>query len=192
MSGCCASWPVRWARTFRRRSLPGAGWPRAPVRCWRRCRIRTAPWACSCCHWLPSSRPRRCTRRPTVSASARAGRELEELGAQLRAALELGAPLPAATELLHNDLQRAAVSLCPQIAGALGEAREAGAADALVSGSGPTVVGLFPRANALGRVERAAAQLAGRVPAPVAAISVDAGFARAVGVARPGPDAAHA
>ena len=46
-------------------------------------------------------------------------------------------------ELLHNDLQRAAVSLCPQIADALAQAREPGAEPALVSGSGPTVIGLF-------------------------------------------------
>jgi 4-diphosphocytidyl-2-C-methyl-D-erythritol kinase len=114
--------------------------------------------------------------------------ELEERGAELSTALELGAPLPATVELLHNDLQRAAVSLCPQIAGALEQAREAGATQALVSGSGPTVVGLFPRANALGRVERAAAELVGRVPAPIPAISVDAGFARAVEVAGAGRD----
>ena len=69
----------------------------------------------------------------------------------LRRALELSAAVPAASELLENDLQRAAISLCPEIAVALEQAREAGADIALLSGSGPTVVGLFPHANGLGR-----------------------------------------
>jgi 4-diphosphocytidyl-2-C-methyl-D-erythritol kinase len=118
----------------------------------------------------------------------RARRELAERDAQLRAALELGAPLPADVELLHNDLQRAAISLCPQITDALEEARDAGATQMLLSGSGPTVVGLYPRANAVGRVERAAAELVGRVPASIPATSVDAAFARPAQVARGGQD----
>jgi 4-diphosphocytidyl-2-C-methyl-D-erythritol kinase len=131
-------------------------------------------------------------------ALVRTRRELEERGAELRAELEHGAPLPAATELLHNDLQRAAVSLCPQIAEALGQAREAGAELALVSGSGPTVIGLFPpspfstassaRARSAGRTPESglvlahagAGALAGRVPAPICAAPVDGAFARAV------------
>jgi 4-diphosphocytidyl-2-C-methyl-D-erythritol kinase len=113
----------------------------------------------------------------------RAPQALEERRRALRAALELGAAVPAVKELLHNDLQQAAVSLCPEIAGTLTEAREAGADLVLVSGSGPTVVGLFPRANGLGRAERAAAGLEGRVPAPICATSVDAAFARAMTVA---------
>jgi 4-diphosphocytidyl-2-C-methyl-D-erythritol kinase len=104
--------------------------------------------------------------------------ELADRKAQLRVQFELGAPVPERSELLHNDLQRAAVSLCPEIAEALTAAREAGAEEAFVSGSGPTVVGLFPRANAAGRVERAAAGLEGRMPPPIAASSVDAAFAR--------------
>jgi len=117
------------------------------------------------------------------------GRSLEELGdrrARLRAALELGALFPGDSELLHNDLQRAAISLCPQIAAALQMAREAGAEEAFVSGSGPTVVGLFSRANALGRVERAASELAGLVPPPIAANSVGAAFAAPAEVVEPG------
>lgn len=105
--------------------------------------------------------------------------ELEQRGEQLRAALELGAPLPAARELLHNDLQAAAVSLSPSIAQALASMREAGAEETLVSGSGPTVVGLFAHANPAGRAQRAAAALQGRTPAPIAARSVDAAFGRA-------------
>jgi 4-diphosphocytidyl-2-C-methyl-D-erythritol kinase len=96
----------------------------------------------------------------------------------LRDALSRGAPLPAATELLHNDLQRAAVSLRPEIAEALRTAASAGGAPALVSGSGPTVVGLFARAGeqglALARV--AASSLEGREPEPLVAVPVDASF----------------
>jgi 4-diphosphocytidyl-2-C-methyl-D-erythritol kinase len=98
----------------------------------------------------------------------------EELGA----ALAQGAPLPAATELLHNDLQRAAVSLRPEIAEALRTAAGAGGDPALLSGSGPTVIGLFAKAGdqglALARV--AAAGLDGLVPVPVAAVPVEAAF----------------
>ena len=104
--------------------------------------------------------------------------ELEDRRGALRAALELSAPVPAASELLENDLTQAAISLRPEIAAALEEVREAGAEIALVSGSGPTVVGLFGHANGLGRAQRAAAGLAGRLPAPVCATPVDAPFAR--------------
>ncbi len=114
-------------------------------------------------------------------------RELEERRAELSAELEHGAPVPAATELLHNDLQRAAVSLCPAIGVALGQAREAGADLVMVSGSGPTVLGLFPRSGAsLGDgaalAGQAAATLGERLPRPVAATPVEGDFAAAVTV----------
>jgi 4-diphosphocytidyl-2-C-methyl-D-erythritol kinase len=60
--------------------------------------------------------------------------ELAELDERVRAA-------PGAA--IHNDLEDAARSLCPGIDAALVAAREAGAEHALVSGSGPTVAGLF-------------------------------------------------
>jgi 4-diphosphocytidyl-2-C-methyl-D-erythritol kinase len=109
----------------------------------------------------------------------RSAAELADRRGALRSALELSAPVPAASELLENDLERAAISLCPEIADALAQARDVGAEIALVSGSGPTVVGLFPHANGLGRSQRAAAGLAGRVPAPICATPVDAPYARA-------------
>ncbi|HVA19146.1 MAG TPA: hypothetical protein VMU55_03130 [Solirubrobacteraceae bacterium] len=109
----------------------------------------------------------------------RAATALADRRRALRGALELSAPVPAASELLENDLQQAAISLCPEISVALEEAREAGAEIALVSGSGPTVVGLFPHANGLGRAQRAAAALGARLPAPVCATPVDASYARA-------------
>ena len=109
---------------------------------------------------------------------ARSAETLEERRSALRRALELSASVPAASELLENDLARAAISLCPEIAAALSQARAAGAEIALVSGSGPTVLGLFPHANGLGRAERAAAGLQDRAPVPICATPVDAAFAR--------------
>ena len=64
-----------------------------------------------------------------------------------------------------NDLEPAARALEPSIDEALATARAAGAEHALVSGSGPTVVGVF--ATPAGAA-RAAAALAGRTPAPIA------------------------
>jgi 4-diphosphocytidyl-2-C-methyl-D-erythritol kinase len=123
---------------------------------------------------------------------AREPGELRRLGQQLVTALAGGEPAPAAVELLHNDLQRAAVSLCPQIADALAQASAAGADAAFVSGSGPTVVGMFfarvgatEDDTALRRAERAAASLRGRDPAPVCATPVDAACARPQQAARP-------
>jgi 4-diphosphocytidyl-2-C-methyl-D-erythritol kinase len=101
---------------------------------------------------------------------------------ELADALAAGTPLPAATELLHNDLQRAAVSLCPQIAPALAQARHAGAEFALVSGSGPTVIGLFGRARGSGRgsgpAQLAADALAPEHPGATAAFPVEESFGR--------------
>ncbi len=45
--------------------------------------------------------------------------------------------------LIVNDLEAAAISLCPTCAGAITALRAAGAEHALVSGSGPTVFGLW-------------------------------------------------
>ncbi|MGH2952717.1 MAG: 4-(cytidine 5'-diphospho)-2-C-methyl-D-erythritol kinase [Solirubrobacterales bacterium] len=73
----------------------------------------------------------------------RATAELEQLAAELRAAAGAGrSPLDYA-ELLVNDLERAAISLRPRIAEALAALEEAGAARALIAGSGPTAAGLF-------------------------------------------------
>jgi 4-diphosphocytidyl-2-C-methyl-D-erythritol kinase len=107
---------------------------------------------------------------------------LEERRRALHAALDLGMSLPADGELLHNDLQDAARSLCPAIGQALDAAREAGADAAFVSGSGPTVVGLFGRANGLAAAGRAAADLEGRIPAPLVAAPVGGEFAAVSGL----------
>jgi 4-diphosphocytidyl-2-C-methyl-D-erythritol kinase len=68
---------------------------------------------------------------------------------------------------VHNDLQPAAISLCPPIAVALEEMTARGATHALISGSGPTVFGLFPTPGAA----RAAA-----TPGTIPAEPVGAGF----------------
>lgn len=60
-----------------------------------------------------------------------------EASPALLAALASGDP-DALAPVLANDLQRAALSLRPQLAGTLAAGTEAGALAALVSGSGPT------------------------------------------------------
>jgi 4-diphosphocytidyl-2-C-methyl-D-erythritol kinase len=69
--------------------------------------------------------------------------ELAELAGRLRAAAGAGASPLAYPELLVNDLEGPARSLRPAIGDALDELREAGAPVAILSGSGPTAVGLF-------------------------------------------------
>ena len=69
---------------------------------------------------------------------------------------------------IHNDLQDAARRLCPAIDGALAAVAATGAEHVLVSGSGPTVFGLYPDAE---RARSAAAAVGG-----IAAEGVDATF----------------
>ena len=69
--------------------------------------------------------------------------ELDELAGRLRAAAVEGASPLDYAELLVNDLEQAAASLRPEIAEALAALDEVGAVRSLVSGSGPTAVGLF-------------------------------------------------
>lgn len=98
--------------------------------------------------------------------------ELADLERAVRDAVGGGGALPG--ELAVNDLQAAARALCPWIDGALEEVRLAGARRAMVSGSGPTVFGLF---GDLQGARRAVALLAPRHPGAVAVEPVDAGFA---------------
>lgn len=74
------------------------------------------------------------------------GRDTRELAAcrerLLAAALPGASPL-SYPELLVNDLEPAAISLRPEIAEALAALGEAGAEHVLMTGSGPTAVGLF-------------------------------------------------
>jgi 4-diphosphocytidyl-2-C-methyl-D-erythritol kinase len=98
-------------------------------------------------------------------AQPRSAQELDALTARLR-----GGPLPDA--LVHNDLEEPARALCPLIGPALAAVRAAGAARALVSGSGPTVFGLYDEPGE-------AAEAAG-------ALAVD--FPRAIAAAPAGPE----
>ena len=82
--------------------------------------------------------------------------ELDDLASRLRGAAAGGASPLDYLDLLVNDLQRAAVSLRPEIAEALAALEEVGAHRALVSGSGPTAFGLF---EDIARADRAAAAL---------------------------------
>jgi 4-diphosphocytidyl-2-C-methyl-D-erythritol kinase len=75
--------------------------------------------------------------------AGRGADELAELAGRLRGAAGAGASPLAYAELLINDLETPARSLRPGIGDALDELREAGAPVAILSGSGPTAVGLF-------------------------------------------------
>ena len=93
--------------------------------------------------------------------SVRGEAELEAIRRRLRDAVdEAGSPLDY-REHLVNDLQAAAISLRPEIEDALRALEEAGAAHAMVTGSGPTAFGLYPTAE---EAAAAAVDLRGRFP----------------------------
>lgn len=96
----------------------------------------------------------------------RGAHELDELRERLRGAAGAGASPLDYAELLVNDLERAALSLRPSIAGALEALAQAGAARVLVTGSGPTAAGLFADIAA---ADRAAAALPPRYAAAIVA-----------------------
>jgi len=94
--------------------------------------------------------------------------DLAQRLAEVREALRRQGDLPP--HLYVNDLQPAALSLAPEIGDALDEARRAGADIAMVSGSGPTVLGLYLGPHGPRRARAAAAfALDGRDPAPLVA-----------------------
>lgn len=88
----------------------------------------------------------------------RSAEQISRRATELMRALDGGEQLPP-QELLVNDLQDPALSLCPAIAGILERARAAGAQTAIVSGSGPTVLGLFGGSDGPSRAARAARSL---------------------------------
>ncbi|MCP9490969.1 MAG: hypothetical protein MSC31_14020 [Solirubrobacteraceae bacterium MAG38_C4-C5] len=90
-----------------------------------------------------------------------------------------------ASGLVANDLEVPARALCPAIDEALEAARAAGADHALVSGSGPTALGLFTGRDGPKRAQAAAAGLAHRRPFPLAAAPLPAG----AGAPRPAGEA---
>jgi 4-diphosphocytidyl-2-C-methyl-D-erythritol kinase len=91
--------------------------------------------------------------------------ELEAIRRRLRDAIDEGGSPLSYREHLVNDLQPAAISLRPEIEEALGALVEAGAPHAMVTGSGPTAVGLYP---SLDEANRAAESLRERFPAVIA------------------------
>jgi 4-diphosphocytidyl-2-C-methyl-D-erythritol kinase len=91
--------------------------------------------------------------------------ELEVIRRGLRDAVDEGGSPLSYREHLVNDLQPAAISLCPEIESALSALEEAGAAHAMVTGSGPTAVGLYPTPE---EAAAAANGLRERFPAVVA------------------------
>jgi 4-diphosphocytidyl-2-C-methyl-D-erythritol kinase len=97
--------------------------------------------------------------------SPRGEAELEAIRRRLRDAVDGGASPLTYREHLVNDLQPAAISLRPGIEEALGALEEAGAAHAMVTGSGPTAFGLFPSAA---EARAAADRLRGRFPDVIA------------------------
>jgi 4-diphosphocytidyl-2-C-methyl-D-erythritol kinase len=112
-------------------------------------------------------------------ATADVYREADRLGLP-RAASDLADRLHAVRAggmpPLVNDLEPAALSLRPEIGRALEAVRDGGAEHAMVSGSGPTVFGLFFGTDASAGAASAAAALAGRYPGATSAAPVSEDF----------------
>lgn len=95
----------------------------------------------------------------------RSADELTAMEARLREASADGFDPFSYPDLAVNDLEPAALSLRPEVGEALDQVRALGAGIAAVTGSGPTVFGLFrSRAGAVG----AAGRLEARDPQPIA------------------------
>jgi 4-diphosphocytidyl-2-C-methyl-D-erythritol kinase len=107
-------------------------------------------------------------------------RPREDLAARL-AAVEVAFARDGrlAGELVRNDLEPAARSLCPPVDAALDAAGRAGADHVLVSGSGPTVVGIFAGPQGAERARAAAEAVRARFPGACTAAPVQADFAAA-------------
>ncbi len=99
-------------------------------------------------------------------------RDASDLGDRLR---EIRAG-PGGMPPLVNDLEPAAISLRPEIRRALDAVRDAGADHAMVSGSGPTVFGVFMGSDAPTRAATVAAGLDDRYPGATSAASVSEEF----------------
>jgi 4-diphosphocytidyl-2-C-methyl-D-erythritol kinase len=100
-------------------------------------------------------------------------RSSDELAGRRQAvadAITAGATLP--DELVVNDLERATVSLAPEVAQALDDVRRAGAEQALVCGSGPTVMGVYWGGRPQPRAQAGLVKLSGKYPQAVLATPV--------------------
>ena len=117
---------------------------------------------------------------PSATVYARADRlgtirdaaGLAELYERLNAALAAGEQLPGG--LLVNDLEPAALSLCPAIEQSIAAALKTGADHAFVCGSGPTVAGLYWGADGARRAAAAADALRSEFPGARSAVPVGA------------------
>ena len=153
----------------RRRSVPARPGTR-PGR--GRRRGGRAPAAAAPLRRRPDRRPTTGSRTAEVYAEAdrlglgRDPDELDSIAAELREAAGRGASPLEYRELLVNDLAQAALSLRPEIGGALAALEEAGAEVALVTGSGPTAFGLF---EDIAAADAAAGQLAPRFAGAIVA-----------------------
>lgn len=116
---------------------------------------------------------------PFPLSTADVYREADRLGL-LRSAAELDVvrhqlTLGVSAELIVNDLQPAALSLAPRLGETLGAVGHAGADDAIVCGSGPTVIGLFWGEEGITRAREAASSLQAEHPAVIVAEPVRGG-----------------
>jgi 4-diphosphocytidyl-2-C-methyl-D-erythritol kinase len=102
---------------------------------------------------------------------ARGVDELKALKPRVRRGLGDGRTFPPA--LIVNDLAPAALSLCPSIQDALNSLGEAGADQAIVSGSGPTCVGIWWGDGSSEAAQRAATALRARFPGVQTALPFD-------------------
>jgi 4-diphosphocytidyl-2-C-methyl-D-erythritol kinase len=106
--------------------------------------------------------------------------ELDAVLAELETVI-VGPGAVLSERLLVNDLEPAARSLCPAIDRALAAAMEAGAQAALVSGSGPTVAGVFWGEDALQHASEAAEALSGHYPGASAVVPVSSSASGTIG-----------
>jgi 4-diphosphocytidyl-2-C-methyl-D-erythritol kinase len=141
------------------------------------------PWAPIAAHaFVIVSLPHRLSTASVYAEADRLGLRDDELEFAARlpdlwSSLSPGQCLPP--RLLVNDLEPAAISLCPDIEPALAAVREAGADHAFVSGSGPTVAGLFwdvPGGEGRARAQAATGALAPRYPGACCAVPVPRDF----------------
>lgn len=116
---------------------------------------------------------------PFPLSTADVYRESDRLGLS-RSAVELDVvrhqlTLAFSRELIVNDLQPAALSLAPRLGETLGEVQRAGADEAIVCGSGPTIIGLFWGDDGPARARDAASALRAEHPSVLAVDPVRGG-----------------
>lgn len=109
------------------------------------------------------------------AGSLRSLEELARIADAMKRTLKDGKALPP-LRLLANDLQRSALTLCPAIGPALDRVRAAGADVAMLSGSGPAVLGLYGGPDGPVRARTAAATLADEGAPAQAAIPVGCSY----------------